>query len=267
MMAANLSILIITYNRPKDTLELLHSLKKQTDFDAYLGEVLLLNNASSVSYAEVARFVEKNKDLRIRYFDHHENLGVAGGRNFLIKRAQYPILFVLDDDVLLPDKASLKKAASLFSKDQYVKENTVIITCEIFYYSNGERQQNAFPHKRYKKYKEKDWFLTYYFTGAAHLMKKSLFERIGDYPEDFFYGMEEYDLSYRVINAGYSLAYDQSIRVLHKESPDGRVTNKEKLGMMWYNKAVVAWRYLPKKYFYSTIGMWALQYLKETSGD
>ncbi len=266
-MAANLSILIITYNRPKDTLELLQSLKGQADIDAYLGEILLLNNASSVSYKIVNHFIEQNKDLQIRYFDHHENLGVAGGRNFLIKRAQYPILFVLDDDVLLPDRDSLKKAACIFDKERFIKANTAVITCSIFYYDTRERQRNALPHKKYDTYKDKNWFLTYYFTGAAHLMKRCLFEKIGDYPEDFFYGMEEYDLSYRVINAGYSLAYDQSIRVLHKESPIGRVTNKEKLGMMWYNKAVVAWRYLPKKYFYSTLFMWALQYLKETRGN
>jgi hypothetical protein len=34
---------------------------------------------------------------------------------------------------------------------------------------------------------------------------------------------------------------------------------------MWLNKSKVAWRYLPKKYFYSTAFMWSLQYLKETS--
>ena len=34
--------------------------------------------------------------------------------------------------------------------------------------------------------------------------------------------------------------------------------------MMWVNKSKVAFRYLPKKYFYSTAFMWSLQYLKIT---
>ena len=34
--------------------------------------------------------------------------------------------------------------------------------------------------------------------------------------------------------------------------------------MMWVNKSRVAYRYLPKKYFYSTAFMWSLQYLKIT---
>jgi hypothetical protein len=53
--------------------------------------------------------------------------------------------------------------------------------------------------------------------------------------------------------------------MLHKESPLGRKPKDEKLRMMWVNKAKVAWRYLPKKYFYSTALMWSMQYLKVTN--
>jgi hypothetical protein len=52
--------------------------------------------------------------------------------------------------------------------------------------------------------------------------------------------------------------------MLHKESPLGRKPKKEKARMMWMNKSKVAYRYLPKKYFYSTAFMWGLQYLKQT---
>jgi hypothetical protein len=33
---------------------------------------------------------------------------------------------------------------------------------------------------------------------------------------------------------------------------------------MWVNKTKVAWKYLPKKYFYSTAILWSWQYLRET---
>jgi GT2 family glycosyltransferase len=90
---------------------------------------------------------------------------------------------------------------------------------------------------------------------------------VGSYPTDFFYGMEEYDLSYRLLAAGYTIAYSSAIVMLHKESPLGRKPRQEKLREMWVNKAKVAWRYLPKKYFYSTAFMWSLQYLKTTGFD
>lgn len=263
-MNPTISILIITYNRPEDTLDLLKSLNEQNNIREHVGEILILNNNSSVSYSSIEEYTESHPDLKIKYIPHDKNLGVAGGRNFLIRTAQYPFLLVLDDDVVIPDNNAIIKASSLFAKKEFKENNTAIITLNIFYYSTNERQKNALPHKKYAIYKDREWFLTYYFTGAAHLMKKELFEQTGLYPEDFFYGMEEYDLSYRVINSGYSLAYDSSIKILHKESPEGRVTNREKLGMMWYNKSVVAWRYLPTVYFYSTVFMWGAFYLKKS---
>jgi hypothetical protein len=52
--------------------------------------------------------------------------------------------------------------------------------------------------------------------------------------------------------------------MLHKESPLGRQPKREKLAQMWVNKATVAWRYLPKRYFWSTAVMWSFEYLRKT---
>ena len=262
-----ISIIIITYNRPDETLALLQNLKEQKDLNSCVKEILLLNNASTVQYDNVIDFILNNKNLSIEYINSTENMGVAKGRNFLIEKAQNPYLLVLDDDVVFADDGAISIINTMFDKQQYVVNNTGIITLNIYYFDTKARQKNALPHKRYEIYKDKKWFLTYYFTGAAHLMKKELFDKTGFYPEDFFYGMEEYDLSYRAINSGYTLAYDNSVKVWHKESPIGRITNKEKMAMMWFNKSKVAWKYLPKKYFYSTVLMWSLEYLAKTKFD
>lgn len=246
---------------------LLENLNTQIELNDHVGEILLLNNHSTTSYQTVTDYLQQHPELPVQYLNHTENLGVARGRNFLIKRAKCPQLLILDDDVVFDQNDAIKTIAGLFDKPHFSENKTAIITLNIYYYDTGQPQKNALPHKHYETYKDKQWFLTYYFTGAAHLMKKELFSQTGYYPEDFFYGMEEYDLSYRIIDAGYTLAYDNSVKVLHKESPAGRVTNKAKLGMMWYNKCVVARRYLPKKYFYSTALMWMLEYLKKTGFD
>jgi GT2 family glycosyltransferase len=125
-------------------------------------------------------------------------------------------------------------------------------------------QVNALPHKRFAEYKDKHFFETYYYAGGAHAVKRDVIEQLGSYPDDFFYGMEEYDLSYRILEAGYTIVYSDKIVMLHKESPLGRKPKNEKLRMMWVNKSKVAYRYLPKKYYYSTAFMWSLQYLKMT---
>ena len=267
MNLPQISILIISYNRPEDALSLLENLQEQNELNANVGEILLLNNASTVSYKMIENFKEANPNFPLIYFVNDENAGVAKGRNILIKKAKFPLLLVLDDDVVFAEKNAIAKIANLFQKPQYLENNTAVITLNIFYFETKERQKEALPHKNYEEYKDKNWFLTYYFTGAAHLMKKEIFEKTGFYPSDFFYGMEEYDLSYRIINADYSLAFDADVKVFHKESPKGRLANKEKLKMMWFNKSKVAFTYLPTKYFYTTAFSWSIFYLKKTGFD
>lgn len=266
-MKSELSILIITYNRPEDTLELLQNLYKQNDWNSVLLEIILLNNASTQSYAIVENFIAQHPAFPIRYIPHNENLGVARGRNFLVERAQGQQLLVLDDDVIFDNEDALVTIAGLFQKPQFTQNNTAVITLNIHYFDSNERQLTAFPHKKKSKYADKEWFLTSYFIGAAHLMKRELFDKTGVYPTDFFYGMEEYDLGYRIIDAGYSIGYDASVKILHKESPLGRIPGKERQRSFWYNKAKVHWRYLPKKYFYSAALLWSFHYLKKTGGD
>ena len=266
MASPEISILIITYNRDTDCAALLENIAKQNNIEEHVGEILLLNNHSSQSYNNTQSFIKKSL-LPIEYIYHDENLGVAKGRNFLIQKAKYPILLIIDDDIEFAGENALETVAGLFKKAIFIENNTAAITLNIHYFETRERQKNALPHKQYEEYKDKEWFLTYYFVGAAHVMRKELFEKTGCYPTDFFYGMEEYDLSYRIVNAGYSLAYDNAVVVWHKESPSGRVANKEKMAMLWYNKSKVAWKYLPGKYFYSTALMWSIEYLRKTKFD
>ena len=65
-----------------------------------------------------------------------------------------------------------------------------------------EMQVNAFPHKNFSSYlRDQDFFQTYYYAGGAHAIRREVLDRTGNYPVDFFYGMEEYDLSYRILDA------------------------------------------------------------------
>jgi GT2 family glycosyltransferase len=170
---------------------------------------------------------------------------------------------MLDDDAVLQNKDCLVNLINEFEQKN-TELPKAIVSFKILYYDTLEMQKNGLPHKRYEEYKDKSFFETYFYAGGAHAIKRNVIEKLGQYPDDFFYGMEEYDLAYRILNAGYSIVYSDKIVMLHKESPLGRKPKKEKLQMMWVNKSKVAYRYLPKKYFYSTSFMWSLQYLRET---
>lgn len=258
-----LAVIIITYNRPADMLELVQNICSLDDADKLLEEIIIVNNASSADYSALKNFINSNQQYPIRYFDSPKNLGVAGGRNLAVQKATAPLLIMLDDDAVLGNKDALKNIVKEFEEKIDGREKA-IVSFKVLYYENREQQVNAFPHKQFEKFRDKSSFETYYYAGGAHAIRRDVIQSLNYYPDDFFYGMEEYDLGYRILNRGYAIAYSDSIVMLHKESPLGRKPKKDKVRMMWVNKSKVAFRYLPKKYFYSTAIMWSLQYLRET---
>ena len=258
-----LSFIILSYNRSSDLLELLKNISQLDDAQQLLEEIIVVNNASTERYDQVKSFIKDHTSLPYVYFDAPENLGVAKGRNYALQKGKAPIIIMLDDDAVLQNKDCLVNLLTEFKQTNTDKPKA-IVSFKVLYYDNLQMQENALPHKKFNEYKDRSFFETYYYAGGAHAIKREVIEKLGEYPADFFYGMEEYDLAYRILDAGYSIVYSDKIVMLHKESPLGRKPKKEKLQMMWVNKSKVAWRYLPKKYFYSTAIMWSLQYLKET---
>lgn len=259
-----ISIIIITYNRPEDTLELLQGISRLNQQEELLHEVVLLNNASTVSYDAVKEFIAVKGAEKWKWLDAAENLGVSRGRNHAAKLATGDILFFLDDDIVIEDPDILPAIVQAFNRRTENKRKIGVISTKVRYTINREIQVNAFPHKKFTVYKDLPWFLTGYYVGCSHAFLRECWLKAGNYPEDFFYGMEEYDESYRVIEAGYAIGYDASVEVFHKESPLGRTPKAEKLRMMWVNKAVVAWRYLPIPYFFSTCIGWSLFFLRNS---
>lgn len=259
-----LSFVIITYNRPDDALELLQNITTLNQAKHLLQDVVLVNNASTSDYSAVKQYAETHTELPFKYIDAPSNLGVTKGRNFALQFAEGDIIIFLDDDAVLQNKDALQNVVRSFNNKGIDNKPIGIVSFKVLYYDTLIMQVNGLPHKKYKLFKDKKEFFTYYFAGGAHAIRKTVLQEVGNLPEEFFYGMEEYDLSYRILEKGYCIKYDASIVMLHKESPLGRKTKADKLRMMWVNKAKVAYRYLPTLYYFSTAVMWSFQYLKET---
>jgi GT2 family glycosyltransferase len=255
-----MSFVIITYNRPEDMLALAQNISGLEGFSEWVEEVVILNNRSTASYQPVEDFIAANPSIPFRYIVAPENLGVSRGRNYAVRLSRAPILVFLDDDALIRNNDALPAIAAIFYENPAIG----IGAFKINYYSTGELQVNAFPHKRFAERKDWPHFDTAYFSGAAHAIRRSVFEEAGFYPENFFYGMEEYDLSYRALDKGFTIRYDDRVLIWHKESPGGRLPPREKLRGMWVNKSKVAWKYLPGRYFISTALLWSLEYLKKS---
>lgn len=266
-----LSFIIITYNRPGDMLALLQNIRTLDKAEELLEEVIIVNNQSTSDYSAVKLYIQSQTGFPFKFIDAPENLGVSRGRNYAIQFARAPILILLDDDAVLQNKDALVQVTNIFENppvdNRFSNRKPAIVSFKVLYYDTLAMQVNAFPHKLFNKYKNKSWFYTYYYAGGAHAIRRDVLNEVGNYPEDFFYGMEEYDLSYRILDKGYSILYSEKIVMLHKESPLGRKPTHEKMKMMWTNKCTVAWKYLPRKYFYSTALMWSLEFIRKAGFD
>jgi GT2 family glycosyltransferase len=258
-----IAIIIITYNRPADMLALAMNIEKLSSKKELLEEVIIVNNNSTESYDAVKSFIQENPSTPFKYIESKENLGVSRGRNFAIDQSKAPILVLIDDDAEFQDTDALKRI------NEAVIENPLagILAMKILYFQNSQFQLNAFPHKSFEKRKHLQSFETYYFAGCGNIIVKEAFDIAGPFPTDFFYGMEEYDLSYRILDAGYTIKYIADIVLLHKESPEGRQTKSDKLRGMWVNKTKVAWRYLPMPCYFTTAIMWSMFFLLNSKFD
>ena len=258
-----IAIIIITYNRPADMLALAMNIEKLSSKKELLEEVIIVNNNSTESYDAVKSFIQENPSTPFKLIESKENLGVSRGRNFAIEQSKAPILVLIDDDAEFQDTDALKRI------NEAVIENPLagILAMKILYFQNSQFQLNAFPHKSFEKRKHLQSFETYYFAGCGNIIVKEAFDIAGPFPTDFFYGMEEYDLSYRILDAGYTIKYIADIVLLHKESPEGRQTKSDKLRGMWVNKTKVAWRYLPMPCYFTTAIMWSMFFLLNSKFD
>lgn len=257
-----ISILIITYGREKELIETLENISK------YSGEkielLLLDNNENNKLENAIKEVFLKNKNIIFNYYSEGINYGVALGRNYLISRAKGDILITLDDDVEVEDIDELvAKVKKYFESDK----DLGCIAFNIKNFFTRERLRHEIPHGN-KKLNFENSLETYYFIGAGHAIKKEVYEKCGNYPEDLGkYGGEERDLSFRILEKNYKIMYVADIVIYHKISPNGRMPKEKENYYRYRNQLIVLNRYMPQPYIYSSNFIWSVYYLVKNKGE
>lgn len=243
----NPSLIIVCYNRKNELKDCINSVLRQS-MKPY--EIIVVDNNSEDGTDKLFKNGEIS-DSSIKYFKLEKNLGVAGGRNYGIKQASGDIFVFIDDDALLEPRNALEKIVTKFEKDP----NIGILAFKVVNYHTKTIQRNEFPHIDKSLNPDKE-FETSYFIGAGHAIRREVFNKCGLYPEDYFYGMEELDLSFRVLDKGYRIIYFPHILVWHKKSPSGRITDEKKWIFTLRNRVAISYKYLKKKHFIGSSVLW-----------
>jgi GT2 family glycosyltransferase len=249
------SVLIGTRDRPQPLLRCLNGILSQNYPKL---EVLVLDDCSQEhNICDIV--TNRSDDHRVKCFRSERQLGVAGGRNFLMREAKGEVFIIIDDDAIFANDKCIPKVADHL----YQNPKVGLLSFKIIDHSGG-RQDPLIPFSRcsrrkYPELQDKARLVSYYL-GGAHALRREVIEQCGLYQENLMFGEEELDLAYRVIQNSFSILYTPEIVVHHYPEPSAVGDSKERTGAELYfhvrNRIWLAYKYLPFPYLPIYLLIW-----------
>jgi GT2 family glycosyltransferase len=138
------------------------------------------------------------------------NAGVTGGRNAAVASCTGDVLMFLDDDGWYPEPAALgEHVAGRFAAEPEL----AVLSFRIRDPDGGAGARSHVPRLRAGDPGRSSEVTT--FLGGACAIRRSAYLEAGGLPDAFFFGHEETDLSWRLIDLGYRIEYDAAAVMCH----------------------------------------------------
>ncbi|MFH1827042.1 MAG: glycosyltransferase [bacterium] len=244
-----LSVIILSYNTKKITLDCLISLYKSLKLSKISSEIIVVDNNSIDGSVKVLTNFKKSKaedNIQIKLIFNKQNLGYPKGNNQGIKIAFGKNILLLNSDVLIKE-LDWEKLLKYFDTNKNVGVMTVKVLL-----TDGKidpASHRGFPtvwnsfcffFKLEKIFGKIIWlnrlFGGYHMTylnrksihqidspsGAFYLTRKKILDEAKGFDDKtfFLYG-EDLDLSLRIKKLGYKILYYPKFSVLHLKSVSG----------------------------------------------
>jgi len=215
-----LSVVILNYN-VRHFLELcLESVEVAiANIDA---EIIVVDNNSSDGSCQMVKSLFPKVDL----IENNDNLGFSKGNNIGVSKARGEFICILNPDTVLADNT--------FSVLLDFYENQIkpgIVGCRLIdgtgHFLPESKRNIPEPIVALKKLLGRPY--SYYanqveefgfgevpvLVGAFMLVKKSIYEEVGGFDEDYFMYGEDIDISYSTLKAGYKNYYNGTTSIIH----------------------------------------------------
>lgn len=220
------SVVITTRNRAPELARALESVLRQS----VRAEILVFDDDSTDGTAGLVR----ERFPAVRYIRSPRPLGVVAARNEAIKLASGGIVFTIDDDCVMDSPLTIERTLADFDHPRIA----VVAIPHIDVY----RSRSPF----HAPPEPSGTWVSAQFAGGSNALRRDLFLSLGGYRSAYHRQAEEYDLSTRLLDAGYVVRCGSSAPILHFESPirDNR--------SVWFNIGrsflLYAWFNVPRRY-------------------
>ena len=191
-----LSVVIVTHNRRTSLRATLDALADNGDLPHGSMEVLIVDNGSTDGAGDEAR----RDDLDVTLLRRERNEGVSA-RNHAFAAARGEYLLLIDDDSYPLEDAATRSMGYL---DEHAKCAAVVGRIEL---PDGRLEASALPGV---------------VANGAVVLRKSVIDAVGGFPTEFFRQAEEYDLSFRIWNAGWRIERFEDLVYRHEKAGGNR---------------------------------------------
>lgn len=166
-------------------------------------EIVVIGNGTSLP--------DLDADLRIEL---PENVGIPEGRNIGFRASGHDLICFLDDDATFLCERALAGAEVALDADA---DLAVVGMCLV-----DKDLQTAHRHQPRLRSRSGDSSDVTSFPGGACVVRRRALEEVGGLAGDFFYALEETDLAWRLIDAGWKIRYDSKLLVRHERTDPRR---------------------------------------------
>jgi len=234
----DLSIIVVSYNTKKITINCLESIIKSLKKSSLKYEIIVVDNASKDNTVFAIKNLKskiKDNNLKIILIENKKNIGFGAANNQAVKVAKSEYLLFLNSDIIVLNNA-LEKLYNFYKQNEKKfnflggkllnEDGSPQPSCGPMYtlpmiFAHLFLRGDYLGLTRYSpnKLKEVEWV-----SGACILTKKEYFEKVGGFDEKIFMYMEEVDLFYRAKKLGYKVFFYPEAQFIHlgSKSSSGR---------------------------------------------
>lgn len=221
-MKSVIGILILFYNKFDQTIECIESFLPSGQ------NIYILNNGSDKNQWKKLHENFKLQETVV-FLDAGANLGVSGGRNYLIKYTKEPWIFSVDNDI------QVRPANNWFKIFKNFVSNTPtakIISPALFNVHENSWSQQLILNKSANTISVEAGNIkkSNIFPGGASIVHRSVFDMYGLYDEEMFVGFEDYEFGLRAIVSGkgeLKVYHCEGIELVHDHRFQKKSNDKE----------------------------------------